>query len=60
METKREQVTHIRDMVQSVANGEQMVGSQVDLQVYRMFGSISRDQASGIVLGLNMWLKNME
>lgn len=57
MKTDREQLTEIRDMVGRVGRGCQT--QEEDTQVYRMFGSLSKDIASGVAQGITFALSNI-
>lgn len=57
MRTKTEELTAIRDMVLEVEN----YGTDAphDTLVYRMFGSISKEQAQGLIIGLNIAIREL-
>ena len=52
----RQEIIAIRDMVQHVAH--ECATHDEDQMIYHQFGSINRDEASGIVQGINMVLSN--
>ena len=57
MRTKTEELTSIRDAVIEVAEfGE---AAPKDTLVYRMFGSLNKDQAQGLVIGLNVAIREL-
>jgi len=60
MKTKREELAEIRDMVERVGTGNEPEGSEVDLQVFRMFGSMSQEMAAGIAIGITFALHNLQ
>ena len=55
MKTRRTQLTEIRDMVVSVE--EFGLNSPHDLVVFEMFGSVSREMAKGLIMGLNIAIR---
>ncbi len=57
MRTKTEELTAIRDMVFEVA--EKGTGAASDTLVYRMFGSLSKEMAQGLVIGLNVAIREI-
>lgn len=57
MRTKTEELTAIRDMVLEV---EEFGNSAPhDTLVYRMFGSLTKDRAQGLVIGLNVAIREL-
>ena len=57
MRTKTEELTAIRDMVLEV---EEFGNSAPhDTLVYRMFGSLSKEQAQGLIIGLNIAIREL-
>jgi len=56
-ETKRSEITEIRDMAARVS--ERTEDIDTSMKVYEMFGSINADMASGIVIGLNLALREL-
>ena len=57
MRTKTEELTSIRDAVIEVAElGE---AAQKDTLVYRMFGSLTKERAQGLVIGLNVAIREV-
>jgi hypothetical protein len=57
MRTKTEELTAIRDEVITVAEGT--ATPEADTLVYRMFGSLSKEIAQGIVIGLNLAIREI-
>ena len=57
MRTKIEELTAIRDEVISVAEGR--AKPETDTLVYRMFGSLSKETAQGVVIGLNLAIREV-
>jgi len=57
MRTKTEELTAIRDCVLDVAEGT--APPQTDTLVYRMFGSLSKETAQGVVIGLNLAIREV-
>lgn len=51
---KRQEATKIREMVAQVANGT--ATKETDTRVYRMFGSLSKSEAMGVVIGITFML----
>ncbi len=51
---KRAEATKIREMVAQVANGTATV--ETDTEVYRMFGSLGKKEAMGVVIGITFML----
>uniref|UniRef100_A0A6H2A592 Uncharacterized protein n=1 Tax=viral metagenome TaxID=1070528 RepID=A0A6H2A592_9ZZZZ len=56
-ERKRSEITEIRDMAARVS--ERTEDIDTSMKVYEMFGSINADMAKGIVIGLNMVLREL-
>ena len=56
-ETKRSEITEIRDMAARVS--ERTEDIDTSMKMYEMFGSINADTAKGIVIGLNMVLREL-
>ena len=57
MRTKTEELTSIRDQVLEVAEG--IAPPETDTLVYRMFGGLSREMAQGLVIGLNVAIREI-
>ena len=57
-ERKRSEITEIRDMAARVS--ERTEDIDTSMKVYEMFGSISADMAKGIVIGLNLALRELQ
>lgn len=56
MATQREQLTEVRDMVERAANGNEPAFQYL----YGIgFGSLTREQAEGLLIGLNFSLSNL-
>ena len=47
----------IRDDVLAVALGK--ASQEIDTKVYRMFGSLTKERAEGVVIGLNCAIREM-
>jgi hypothetical protein len=60
MKTKREELAEIRDMVEQVARGTAKFNSDIDLEVFRMFGSMSKEMAVGVAIGITFALYNLQ
>jgi len=56
-ERKRAEITEIRDMAAMVA--ERTEDIDTSMKIYEMFGSINADMAKGIVIGLNLALREL-
>ena len=56
-ERQRKEMTEIRNMVAGIY--EHTAGIETRQKVYEMFGSITDDMAKGIVIGLNMALREL-
>ena len=57
MRTKTEELTAIRDMVLEVE--EYGLDAPNDTLVYRMFGSLTKERAQGLVIGLNVAIREL-
>ena len=57
MRTKTEELTAIRDMVLEVE--EYGLDAPNDTLVYRMFGSLTKERAQGLVIGLNVAIREI-
>jgi len=55
--TQRKEITKIRDMVARIYEHTALV--ETHQKVYEMFGSLTDDMAKGIVIGLNMALREL-
>lgn len=60
MRTKREELAEIRDMVEQVARGTAKFSSDNDLEVFRMFGSMTKEIAAGVAIGITFALHNLQ
>jgi hypothetical protein len=60
MKTRREELAEIRDMVEQVARGTAKCSSDIDLEVFRMFGSMSEEIAAGVAIGITFALHNLQ
>ena len=56
-ERKRSEITEIRDMAAKVS--ERTEDIDTSMKMYEMFGSINADMARGIVIGLNLVLREL-
>lgn len=56
-ETQRKEITEIRDMVARIYEHSNDIESSQ--KVYEMFGTVTNDMAKGIVIGLNMALREL-
>jgi len=56
-EIKRAEITEIRDMAARVY--ERTEDIDTSMKMYEMFGSINADMAKGIVIGLNLALREL-
>jgi len=56
-ETKRKEITEVRDMAARVS--ERTEDIDTSMKVYDMFGSLNADMAKGIVIGLNLALREL-
>jgi hypothetical protein len=52
--SKKAEIRAIREMVAQVANGT--ATQETDTQVYRMFGSLGKKEAMGVVIGITFML----
>ena len=57
MRTKTEELTAIRDMVLEVE--EYGLDAPNDTLVYRMFGSLTKERAQGLIIGLNVAIREI-
>lgn len=57
MRTQSEELTSIRDQVLRVAEGT--ATPEIDTLVYRMFGNLTRERAQGLVIGLNLAIREV-
>lgn len=57
MRTKTEELTAIRDMVLEVE--QYGLDAPNDTLVYRMFGSLTKERAQGLVIGLNVAIREL-
>jgi len=58
MRTKKEELTLIRDYLLPMSEGFKI--TEHDTLIYRMFGSLSKEQAQGVVIGLNLAIREMD
>jgi hypothetical protein len=56
--SKKAEVKAIREMVAQVANGT--ATKETDTLVYRMFGSLGKKEAMGVVIGISFMLSMIE
>jgi predicted nucleotidyltransferase len=47
-------------MVEQVARGTAKFSSDIDLEVFRMFGSMSKEIAAGVAIGITFALQNLQ
>lgn len=57
MRTKTEELTSIRNEVLEVAEGRET--PETDTLVYRMFGSLTKEMAQGVVIGINLAIREI-
>jgi hypothetical protein len=57
MKTRRQELTTIRDYVIALAEGR--ATKEIDKTIYQMFGSLTKEQAQGLVIGLNLAIREI-
>lgn len=57
MRSTQDELITIRDYLIKVAEGTQ--SEEIDTLVYRMFGSLSKEKAQGVVIGLNVAIREL-